>query len=205
MPRIHLTKNQNIEQAVALIRQGGLVVYPTDTVYGLGCDPFNPRAVNRLLKTKQRRRASLPILIDTIDKGRQLGKFNRDARRLAETFWPGALTIVLPSKVQLPGITGESNLIGLRIPNHTTAMSLIIGCGGAVVGTSANLSGKRPARKVDEIDSILKRGIDLIIDEGPTKGIESTVVGISREGCTILRQGQIEEREIMQALRSEAT
>ena len=203
MPSVELTKNSDIERAVELIRSGALVIYPTDTVYGLGCDPFNSLAVRKLLDAKQRTKSSLPVLIDTIDRARQLGEFNDNARRLAETFWPGPLTIVLPSKIPLPEITSNSGLIGIRIPNHRTAMRLIIGCGGAVVGTSANLSGKRPAKNVDQIDSILKMRVDLIIDEGPTTGIEYTVVRLSREESTIVREGQIEERQIMRALRPE--
>lgn len=203
MPSVELTSNSNIEHAVDLIRSGALVIYPTDTVYGLGCDPFNSLAVRKLVDAKQRTKSSLPVLIDTIDRAGHLGEFNDDARRLAEAFWPGPLTIVLPSKIPLPGITSGSGLIGIRIPNHRTAMRLIVGCGGAVVGTSANLSGKKPAKSVDEIDSILKTRVDLVIDEGPTAGIESTVVRLSRKGWTILRQGQIEERQIMRALRPE--
>src|SRR5712692_6308572 len=142
MTRIEPVSDSILREAVGLVRDGGLVAYPTDTVYGLGCDPFSPWGVERLVAAKGRSKALLPVLIDNIETAGRLGVLSNTAVRVANVFWPGAVTLVIPCKVTISRITDESNTIGLRVPGHTFARKLVGECGGALVGTSANISGR---------------------------------------------------------------
>ncbi len=207
MTRVVPVHEDTIRDAAALIRQGGLVAYPTDTVYGLGCDPFNADAVERLVKSKGRNKGSLPVLVESTYVARQLGTFSDLAVHLAEKFWPGPLTIVVPLKASLPAdVTGDFETIGLRIPNHPVACKLIRGCYGAIIGTSANLSGKPSSKTADEVMRDLKGRIDLIIDGGPVlSGKESTVAKVVEYRVSVLREGAIPRGEILKAIEAIAT
>lgn len=202
MPRVQSTYERKLEQATAAVKRGGLVIYPTDTVYGLGCDPFNPEAVQRLIMAKQRHKNSLPVLIDSISRAEQFGNFQNDSLLLANEFWPGALTIVVPSKRPITGVTDDTGCIGLRIPNHQIAMKLITGSGGAVVGTSANMSGTKSPNTAQDIPRGLKSSVDVIIDGGSAGGIESTVVKLTERELTIIREGHVSRAEIIRVLGS---
>lgn len=181
----------SIRQATELIRAGGLVAYPTDTVYGLGCDPFNSDAIDRLARAKERTKGSFPILVDSLSRAQQLGVFSDATTRLAGRFWPGPLTVVVPLKISLPsGVTGDSSTIGLRIPDHEICGKLIRGCNGAIIGTSANLSANPSPTTAMEVLRELKNRIDLIIDGGPAPlGRESTVVRVAYGEVSVLREG----------------
>ncbi len=199
--------DDTIRDAAALIRRGGLVAYPTDTVYGLGCDPFNAEAVERLVKSKGRNKGALPVLVESIDLARQFGSFSVLAIHLAEKFWPGPFTVVVPLKASFPtDVTGDSNTIGLRIPNHAVASKLIKNCGGAIIGTSANLTGKPSSKTADDVMKHLKGRIDLIIDGGPVlSGKESTVAEVIGDRMSVLREGAIPRGEILKAIQTFAT
>ena len=203
MTRIVSTENGSIHEARNVVRRGGLVAYPTDTVYGLGCDPFNPEAVERVVRSKGRSKGSLPILIESLDVAQEYGSFSEPAIRLAEIFWPGPLTLVVPAKTSFPSsVTGDSSTIGLRIPNHAFARKLIKSCGGALIGTSANLSGNPPPKTADEVMRELKDRIDLIVDGGPAlTGKESTVARVMEGIVSVLREGAISREEILKAIR----
>ncbi len=207
MTRVVSVHEDTIRDAAALIRQGGLVAYPTDTVYGLGCDPFNADAVERLVKSKSRNKGSLPVLVQSIYVARQFGTFSQLAIHLAEKFWPGPFTLVVPLKARLPtDATGDSKTIGLRIPNHAVAGKLIKSCDGAIIGTSANLSGKPSSKTADEVMRDLKGRIDLIIDGGPVlSGKESTVAKVVDDKVSLLREGAIPRGEILRAIEAIAT
>ncbi len=207
MTRVVSVHDDTIRDAAALIRQGGLVAYPTDTVYGLGCDPFNADAVERLVKSKGRNKGSLPVLVESTDIARQLGTFSDLAVHLAEKFWPGPLTIVVSLKASLPAdVTGDFETIGLRIPNHPVACKLIKSCDGAIIGTSANLSGKPSSKTADQVMRELKGRIDLIIDGGPAlSGKESTVAKVVDDRVSVLREGAIPRGEILKAIEAIAT
>lgn len=196
------TLDRKIDQAIAAIKQGGLVIYPTDTVYGLGCDPFNPEAVQRLVIAKHRVKTSLPVLIDSISRAEEISNLQDHSLVLARKFWPGALTIVVPAKKPLRGVTDDTGCVGLRIPDHAIAMKLITRSGGALVGTSANLSGSKSPNNVGDIPSSLKSSVDVIIDGGSTRGAESTVVKLAGEKLIVIREGNISKAEISRMLSS---
>ena len=193
---------EDVREAAKLVLAGRLIAYPTDTVYGLGCNPFDSDAVERLVKAKERVRGSLPILVSSRADAEKLGEIDETARVLTDKFWPGPLTLVVSRRRNLPPkVTGDSQLVGLRIPNHKIARELIQECGGAIIGTSANISGHPSLRTGDEVFRELEGRIDLVIDGGPAPlGRESTVVRISGDQVTIIREAAISQHDILKAL-----
>ncbi len=203
---VKVTKN-NIDyvarEAGKVIRDGGLVVYPTDTVYGLGANPFNIEAVNRVFMAKRRpRNKPLPILVSSIDVVSRIAEVNILARRIMEVFWPGPLTLVLPAKDIVPCIvTSCTGKIGVRMPKHDIALKIIEYAGGYVIGTSANLSGHSPPRTAAEAIEQLGDSVDLVIDAGPSPGgIPSTVIEIVGDTIKLVRRGPISLDEITRHL-----
>lgn len=201
--RIISADDLGIEEAAKCVLAGGLVAYPTDTVYGLGCDPFQDVAVDRLIRVKQRHKGALPVLVDSMLVARRLGKFDKSSATLAGKFWPGPLTLVVPVQDQMPEpVTDGTSFIGLRMPKHETALFLIGECRGRVVGTSANISGHRSHRTAQEVFDELGSQIDLVLDGGLTPlGKESTVVKTLGKQVSVLREGAISQDEILMALK----
>jgi L-threonylcarbamoyladenylate synthase len=202
MTRIVGTSIDDIKEAAKLVLEGRLIAYPTDTVYGLGCNPFDADAVDRLVQAKDRVKGSLPILVSSLKDTERLGEIRGLAAILANRFWPGPLTLVVQPRRKFPArITGDSLLVGLRIPNHETARRLIKECGGALIGTSANISGRPSLRTAEEVLRELEGRIDLVVDGGPTSlGRESTVVRVLEDETTVLREGAISRDDILKAL-----
>ncbi|MEM2137366.1 MAG: L-threonylcarbamoyladenylate synthase [Candidatus Methanomethylicia archaeon] len=187
-----------ILEASNIVSNGGLVVYPTDTLYGLGVDPFNADAVELAYIVKRRESKPMPILVSSFDVAFKIGLFNSLARRLAEAFWPGALTIVVPKIIDLPEkLTMGLNTIGLRMPNHPLTLKLLDYCGGCLTGTSANISGMAPPKTAPEALSQLGLSVDYYIDFGPCPLKEpSTVVDLSGRTIRIVRLGTIKMEDI---------
>jgi L-threonylcarbamoyladenylate synthase len=202
MTRIVGRSVDDIREAARLVLAGGLVAYPTDTVYGLGCNPFDVDAVDRLVMAKERVKGSLPILVSSFKDAERLGELSYVAAKLADKFWPGPLTLVVRRRSNLPAkVTDDSSLVGLRIPKHETAGMLIRKSGGVLIGTSANISGHPPIRTAKEVVRELAGRIDLVVDGGPTPlGRESTVVRVVGEEVTVLREGAISRDDILKAL-----
>jgi L-threonylcarbamoyladenylate synthase len=196
-------KKSDIMKCANLVNSGGVLVFPTDTVYGIGCNPFNSDSVQRIYKIKVRSEDKpLPILaccIEDIEKIVSLGKIGR---LLAEVYWPGALTIV--SRVinmTIPhNVTGGGDCVGVRIPNNQCLLSLLRQC-RYLIGTSANESGRHAPSSPAEILSSTLHGFDALLDGGPsTTGYESTVIKLSSDGVYIIRQGAIRSEEIYRLL-----
>ncbi len=202
MTRIVGTSIDDIEEAAKLILEGGLIAYPTDTVYALGCNPFDAETVDRLVKAKDRIKGSLPILVSSLKDAERLGEISGLAATLANRFWPGPLTLVVRPRRNFPArITGDTLLVGLRIPNHGKARRLIKECGGALIGTSANISGRPSLRTAEEVLRELEGRVDLVVDGGPTSlGRESTVVRVLEDEITVLRDGAISRDDILKTL-----
>ena len=202
MTRLIGTSVENIREAARLVLEGGLIAYPTDTVYALGCDPFDLDAVDRLVKAKERIKGSLPILVSSLGEAERIGEINEKSAALARKFWPGPLTLIVQTRSNLPGkVTDNSQSVGLRIPNHEATRRLILESGGAIVGTSANISGQRSLSTAQEVLEELGGRIDLVLDGGPTQpGRESTVVRIIGDDITVLREAAISRDDILKAL-----
>lgn len=182
----------SIERAASKVKAGGLIVYPTDTVYGLGCDPLNAGAVMRLFEAKGRDSKPLPVLCSSAEEARRLVDMEPAALALAGRHWPGALTIVAPLKVRVPRQLDQgSGALGVRVPAMKGCVDLIARCGGALTGTSANLSGHPSCRSADEAAAQLGGSVDLILDGGTLAALESTVVRVERGNVIVLRMGQV--------------
>ncbi len=192
----------NIRAAAQIARRGGLVVYPTETVYGLGCDPLNVQAVKRVLDVKGDRKKPLPVLAASIVDADKVAFVSPNGKKLAAKFWPGHLTMVFPKKPALPDIvTFGWDSVGLRIPNNDVALQLISLSGGLLIGSSANRTGEEPARRVQEISGELKEMVDVVLDGGPAvQGRPSTVVDLTSEKPRILREGPISLKAILYTL-----
>jgi L-threonylcarbamoyladenylate synthase len=189
---------QAILKASKVVAEGGIVVYPTDTVYGVGCDPFNENSVRRLIEAKQRRKNPLPVLGSSMRNVERIAWFNEKASILASKFWPGPLTLILERKPALPDlVTFGLPTVGVRVPNCDVALRLIELSGGLLVGTSANLSGNKSCPSAWEAADQIGDKVDLILDGGETVlKKESTVARVDNE-MHVLRYGAISESEII--------
>jgi len=180
-----------LQKARQSIAQGELIIFPTDTVYGLAADPFNEKAVMSVIKAKQRAiDKGFPVLVANINLAKQLVDFSPNALNLAKQFWPGALTLVLPLKKALPNLTtGYRTSLAIRIPSHPIAKLL---AQLPIIGTSANVSGQKPPITADEARAQLGHSVKLILDSGPAKnGKPSTIVDLTGSEPRILREGAI--------------
>ncbi len=192
-----------IEKAVAVLRRGGLVAFPTETVYGLGADAGNPAAVNKLYATKGRP-ADHPVIVHLADIA-QLKRWTRDitpiARKLAERFWPGPLTMILR---RAPGvsdaITGGQDTVGIRIPSHPLAHTLLDKFGGGIAAPSANRFGRVSATLAEHVRREFGDAVDFVFNDGACEvGIESTIVDATGSALVLLRPGHVTALDIENA------
>ncbi|MGH8616187.1 MAG: L-threonylcarbamoyladenylate synthase [Burkholderiales bacterium] len=193
-----------IEKAVAALRQGRLVAFPTETVYGLGCDAANPDAIRRLYAAKGRP-ADHPVIVHVADVV-QMPLWARDipapAYTLAAKFWPGPLTLILKKQPQVTGlVTGGQDSVGLRVPAHPVAHALLAAFGGGIAAPSANKFGRVSATRADDVRRDLGDAVDVVLDgELPEVGIESTIVDLTGAGPRVLRPGAITPAMIEEVL-----
>lgn len=203
MGRYSSTIQRQVEKGIAILRQGGLVAFPTDTVYGLGASMTLPQAVARVYAVKARPQSmALPLLVaSTSQMSAVAQQIPSVAWRLIEHFMPGALTIVLPRSEAVPLIvTGGEATVAVRIPAHPIPIALIVGLGTPIIGTSANLSGHPSPLTAEEVHSQLGNKVDLIINGGQCPGQESTVVDVTGGTPVIRRAGAISREEIEQVI-----
>ncbi len=192
--------NEQFIQAVKVLREGGIVGFPTETYYGLGVDIFNEQAVHSLFHLKKRD-YSKPILVlinDLNILGGIVSEVPAMYEKLMDRFWPGPLTLIFPASPKLPKlVTGSTGTIGVRISPHPVATEFCQRWGQPLTATSANLSGGSPASSAEEVVEIFSDRINYVIDGGRTPGNKcSTVVGIDESGLCLIRQGQIELSDI---------
>jgi L-threonylcarbamoyladenylate synthase len=193
-----------IEKAVAALRQGRLVAFPTETVYGLGCDAANPDAIRRLYAAKGRP-ADHPVIVHIADVV-QLPLWACDipasAYTLAAKFWPGPLTLILKKQPQVSGlVTGGQDSVGLRVPSHSVAHALLAAFGGGIAAPSANKFGRVSATRAEDVRHDLGDAVDVVLDgELPEVGIESTIVDLTGAAPRVLRPGVITPAMIEAAL-----
>jgi len=193
---------RDLEKAISILRKGGVIAFPTDTVYGLGADAFNSVAVQRIYEIKGRSESNpFPLLIADLKQLAALAESIPElARFLANQFWPGGVTLVLSKKDTVPAYLASGPTIAVRVPDHPGCLALLEHLAGPLIGTSANLSGQPAALTADEVRQQLGDRIDLIIDGGRCPGgKESTVLDITREPPVLLRQGIVPSHEIDRA------
>ncbi|NOT05580.1 MAG: threonylcarbamoyl-AMP synthase [Anaerolineales bacterium] len=191
-----------IKTALKILQSGGILAFPTDTVYGLGALAFNNHAIESIYKAKNRPiEKAIPILIgDLSDLEKVADDIPNMALRFASRFWPGPLTCIVPKKQTLPLAVSATATVAVRIPDHVNARALLRAAGPMAV-TSANISGGQNPSTAQEVYDQLKGRIPLILDGGVTKGgIPSTLVDCTGELPVILREGPISLDELMEVL-----
>lgn len=190
-----MSDNEDIVIAAAILQRGGVVAFPTETVYGLGADALNPAAVERIFAVKGRP-IHHPLIVHLADAA-QLHEWARDipeiAYTLAAQFWPGALTLILKRAARVPdNVTGGQDTIGLRVPNHPVALELLQKFGGGIAAPSANRFGRISPTTQEHVRAELGNAVDMILDGGPCQvGLESTIVSLVGERPVILRPGGV--------------
>lgn len=189
-----------IDEAVRILKNGGLVAFPTETVYGLGADALDPLAVAKIFEAKERPTFDpLIVHVPDVEEAKALAaKFPPLAERLAEAFWPGPLTLVLPKKPCVPDlVTSGLPTVALRAPAHPLALELLRAFGGALAAPSANLFGHISPTTAGHVVRSLGQRVDLVLDGGPCRvGVESTVLSLIEETPVLLRHGGVSLEEL---------
>lgn len=192
---------EELEAALRQLAAGGVVVFPTDTLYGLGADVFNESALLRIFEIKGRpAELALPVLVAD---WRQVEAItcnpSESSRRLALGFWPGSLTLVLPKSPTLsPLVTGNRDTVAVRMPNHWMPLTLAARLGRPLTGTSANRSGGADPTTVSEVRAALGDSVDSIVDFAPSpRGMPSTVVDLTGDTPALIREGATPFAEVM--------
>jgi L-threonylcarbamoyladenylate synthase len=201
---MHAAAKSHIQRAVAVLRAGGLVAFPTETVYGLGADASNAEAVQKIFAAKGRP-PNHPVIVHLPDAShfsQWASEIPEAAHVLAQRFWPGPLTLVLKRAPRVSDlITGGQNTVGLRVPGHALALELLREFGSAIAAPSANRFGRLSATTADHVREELGDKVDFVLDGGPCDvGIESTIVDLSQREPTLLRPGKISRSEIESAV-----
>ncbi|MDD5758112.1 MAG: L-threonylcarbamoyladenylate synthase [Desulfobulbaceae bacterium] len=192
--------SQDLQQALLVLKQGGVVAFPTETYYGLAVDPFNCQAVERLFRLK-RRSAIKPILVlidDQVRLSSLVAEIPPQFHPLMDRFWPGPLTLIFPAKAGIsPSLTADTGTVGVRISSHPVAAHLCALAGGAITATSANLSGRMPAASEFEVLAQFGSRLDWLVKAGPTSGgAASTIVATDGSGLGLVRAGVIQFSKI---------
>lgn len=187
-----------------MIAAGGVVAFRTDTFYGLGADPFNRDALNRVNELKGR--DGKPILV-VVSDGDVVERFIAGKSQLFEAIvrrhWPGALTLVAEAKREVPSeLTAGSKTVGLRLPDDEDVRSFVRAAGGALTATSANLAGEPPARSAEEVSRAFPTRLDLIVDGGPSRADKpSTVLALDGDEPRLIREGAVSRSELEETFR----
>ena len=192
-----------IKAAVDCLKSGGIIAIPTDTVYGIGADPFNVDAVQKLYTLKGRpEEKPIPLVLGSVEDVEQVAQnLPGFFFHLTERFWPGGLTIIVQSKNLLPQLTAGGTTVGLRIPNQPLLLEILQEFGGPIAITSANLSGQPAATSPQEFGTELSSKIDFIVDDGQTPGpTPSTVYDISVSPPQVRREGVISSETLAKEL-----
>jgi L-threonylcarbamoyladenylate synthase len=199
-----MASDRDIDQAVVVLKGGGLVAFPTETVYGLGADAGNSAAVGKIFAAKGRP-SNHPVIVHLADAV-QLANWAREvpetARRLAKKFWPGPLTVILKrARGVADAVTGGQDTVALRVPSHPVAQQLLRRFGGGIAAPSANHHGRVSATTAEHVRREFGAAVDCVLDGGEADvGIESTIVDLSGAAAALLRPGWITAAEIEKVL-----
>mgnify|MGYP005840194835 CR=1 FL=1 len=195
-------KKLDLSKAIAALRNGQVIVYPTDTLYGLGADIFNDEAVKKVFKIKKRgKNKPLPVAVANIKELEKIAIIDEISKHLIKTFLPGKLTIVLKKKDNVSDlVTCGLDKVAIRIPNNKIALYLLSKF-GPLTATSANIHGEKPPININEISLQLRfSDIAVYIDDGVLDGKPSTIVDMTLKPFKIIRKGAISEKEIMEVI-----
>lgn len=195
-----MPEHQLIERVADILKRGGVIGYPTETVYGIGCNAFNAKAVDRVYKLKNRDRKKAMVLIagDIVQISDLVKSIPESAEKLIDNFWPGPLTIIFETSSRINEFAfGKSKTIAVRIPDCSICLEMIKETGFPLVSTSANLSGESASTNAEAVAAIFGQELDIIIDGGTTpEKRPSTLVDITKNPAKIIREGAISALEI---------
>lgn len=193
-----------IKLAADAIRRGELVVFPTETVYGLAADALNDDAVRQVFEAKRREENQpLPVQIARLDNLNQVSSdISKNAELLGKRFWPGPLTMVVKKNEAISDLVcGGLDTVGVRVPDHPVALALLKELGSPIVATSANLSGHKPPQNADEAVEQLGDNVSVVLDSGESEiGVASTVIDVTVDPPKILRLGTISREQILEVI-----
>ncbi len=198
-------ERESAANAADILRRGGVIVYPTETVYGIGCDPWNREAVERVFRIKRREKGrTMLVLADSLEMAeREFGTFQGAAARLANAFWPGPLTIIVRPTRECPDyLYGPTGGVAVRVTSDSLCRRLVAEFGRPIVSTSANVSGEPAVASYQEASERFGAEVDLVIEGGGMTGIPSAVVDMTSEIPLIVREGAIAVSRIMEAVHS---
>jgi L-threonylcarbamoyladenylate synthase len=192
--------NLGINQIVKSYQNGQIIAFPTDTVYGIGCDPFNEYAISKIYKLKKRNgEKKFPILGYSKDELKRMVEFNSDAEKISEKFWPGQVTLLLPIRKEITNKIQSNGKLAVRVPSNKCIMSILKKC-KLIVGTSANISGEESILDSNEIKIKLPE-IDILVDGGKIiSSGESTIIDFIGDELRIIREGSVSKNEIENVL-----
>lgn len=187
-------------RAAEIVAAGGIVAFRTDTLYGLGADPFNHDAVRglRALKGREEGKPVLVVISDRDVSGRFIARRSKLFDALSARFWPGALTLVVAARGEVPAeLTAGTGTVGIRLPADEAVRAFVRACGGVLTATSANRAGEPPARTAAEVAHAFPTGLDLIVDGGAARSEQpSTVVDVTGAAARLIREGVVSWREV---------
>jgi len=181
-------QSAEINKAVSILKSGGVVIFPTDTVFGIGCIASDKKAVERIKQIKSSNQ-NFPILISSIEQAKTIGHFGQNAQKLAQTYWPGGLTIIIQNK--------KGSTVGVRMPDSNIVLSIIKDLKEPIIGTSANFHGDPAPTTYREINPKLAELVDLAIEGDCKNNKASTVIDTTVSPPKILRQGAVKIYEVI--------
>jgi L-threonylcarbamoyladenylate synthase len=194
---------QTLARAASIIRDGGLVAFPTDTVYGIAADPAREDAVERLYEAKGRAAGvAVPLIAGSLEQALAAARLSEADERLARAFWPGPLSIVAPASAHIASrLRGDDGTVAVRVPDHPVARALALAFDAAITATSANLSGSPAAGSGRDAAAALDGRVDAVLDAGPAPGgPPSTIVRLTDRGPQLLRRGAIAWERVLEFL-----
>jgi L-threonylcarbamoyladenylate synthase len=203
LPAQHEVLQGQIETAVVALRKGGVVAVPTDTLYGLAASVLDEPAVRRVFQLKGRPEGgAMPILLDDLDRVAMCAHEIPDvAWELMDRFWPGALTLVLHRSPQIPStVSGGKNTVALRVPDHRVPRDIVVQLDAPITGTSANRSGEQGLTNAEAVRKEFGAELDLVIDGLAVAGLPSTVLDLTEERPSVLREGAVATSKIVEVL-----
>jgi len=193
--------SKNLDSAQRIIKQGGIVIFPTDTVYGIGCNPYDKEAIKKLYKIKKRSVTKFfPVLVYSMREASKIAIFDKKSSIIAKKLWPGQITLILKIKdKKIKHALDLEDKIAVRVPNNKCTLKLLKTC-KVLVGTSANISGHDALVDPKQYEDEIKK-VDLFIDDGKiVNGGESTIAEIINNNLKIYRKGKISKQEILEIL-----
>jgi L-threonylcarbamoyladenylate synthase len=191
----------NISKAISALKKGNIIVYPTDTLYGLGADIFNVTAIRKVFKIKKRPfNNPLSVAVSDISELENIADVDEHARQLVKQYMPGKLTLILNKKEIISDIvTGGLNKVAIRIPDNKIALEILTNF-GPITATSANIHGLKTPYIINDINMQLKENVSVYLDDGRLEGQPSTIVDLTDNQVRIIRKGAIPEKDILDAI-----